>query len=265
MEHENCFTENKNRIANATANSHYKPQLELRVKCDASHSGLGAALEQLTVDGWKPIAFASRFLNSCEERYSVNELDILGVEWSIEYFKNYLYGKHFKVITDHRALLSIMKENRSNQSYNSTLTRWVDRLLPFQFDIKHVPGAEMVWLITFLESRLKKLKKVSAYDEEIIVAKLKLISKSINALELNITHSTSHLHHLLTNHNLALQNTHKIEAYSPALQITSKVEASIKSINSIRTHATRVSNHIFSNSLAPRKQAANYSITNPAT
>ena len=68
------------------------------------------------VDGWKPIAFASRFLNSCEKRYSVNELELSGVVWSTEYFKNYLYGKHFKVITDHRALLSIMKEHRSNKS-----------------------------------------------------------------------------------------------------------------------------------------------------
>ena len=134
-EHENCFIETKNRIANTTANSHYNPQLETRVKCDASRSGLGAVLEQLTVDGWKPIAFASRFLNFCEERYSVNEHELLGVVWSTEYFKNYLYGKHFKVITDHRALLSIMKENRSNKSYSIRLTRWVDRLLPFQLDL----------------------------------------------------------------------------------------------------------------------------------
>ena len=76
-EHENCFNEKENRIANATANSHYNPQLETRVKCDASRSGLGAALEQLTVDGWKPIAFTSRFLNSCEERYSVIDLELL--------------------------------------------------------------------------------------------------------------------------------------------------------------------------------------------
>ena len=64
----------KNCILKATANIHYNPQLETLVKCDASRSGLGAALEQLTVDGWKPIAFTSRILNSCEERYSINEL-----------------------------------------------------------------------------------------------------------------------------------------------------------------------------------------------
>ena len=38
------------------------------------------------------------------------------------------------------ALLSILKENRSNKSYNSRLTRWIDRLLPFQFDFEHLPG-----------------------------------------------------------------------------------------------------------------------------
>ena len=121
--HENCFGEIKNRMTNATQKNHYNPQLETRVKCDASRSGLGAALEQLTVDGWKPIAFTSRFLNPCKEQYSINKLELLGVVWSIEYLKNYLYGKHLTVITDHRALLSILKQNRLNKFYNSRLTR----------------------------------------------------------------------------------------------------------------------------------------------
>ena len=104
---------------------------------------MGAALEQLTIDGWKAISFASRFLNSNEERFSINELELHVVVWSIEYFKNYLYGKEFSIITDHRALLSILKEHRSNKSYNSRLSRWVDRLLPYQFKIEHLPGAKM--------------------------------------------------------------------------------------------------------------------------
>ena len=66
-------------------------QLDVRVKCDASLSGLGAAIEQNTSDGWKPTAFAPRVLNSTEERYSVNELELLVFVWSIEYFN--LYGK----------------------------------------------------------------------------------------------------------------------------------------------------------------------------
>ena len=74
-EHTKHFNAIKTRIVIHTKNIHYNPQLETRIKCDASRSGLGAAIEQLTVNGWKSIYFASRFLNSNEERYSINELE----------------------------------------------------------------------------------------------------------------------------------------------------------------------------------------------
>ena len=77
VEHTNRFNLIKEKIANSRENSHYNPKLNIRVKCDASRSGLGAALKQNTSDGWKPIAFLSEFLNSTEERYSVNELELL--------------------------------------------------------------------------------------------------------------------------------------------------------------------------------------------
>ena len=107
-----------------------------------------------------------------------------------------------------------MKENRSNKSYNSRLTRWVDRLLQFQFDIEHLPGAKM-GLVDYISGHpFKKAKKVSAYDEEFIVAKLKLISTSVNALELNTTKSASHLHQLIIAHNSPLQITPKTDTQS---------------------------------------------------
>ena len=148
-------------------------------------------------------------------------LNFLGVVWSTKYFKNYLYGKHFKVITDHRALLSIMKEHRSNKSYNSRLTRWVDRLLPFQFDIEHLPWAKVGLVDYISRNPSQKAKKISTYDEEFIVAKLKLIWKSINALELSTKYSASHLHQLLTHHTLALQSTSKTKIHELASQINS--------------------------------------------
>ena len=107
--HQTHFEHIKTTIANATENTHFNPTLETRVKCDASRQGLGAALEQLDSEGWKTVAFASRFLNSNEERYSINELEMLGVIWAIKYFEYYLFGKNFTVLTDHRALLSVLK------------------------------------------------------------------------------------------------------------------------------------------------------------
>ena len=55
-------------------------------------------------------------------------------------FRNYVYGTEFEVVTDHKALVSILKGNRGNKTYSSRLTRWVDQLLPFQFSIRHEPG-----------------------------------------------------------------------------------------------------------------------------
>ena len=190
------FNAIKTRIANHTENIHYNPQLETRIKCDASRSGLGAALEQLTADGWKPISFASRFLNVSEERYSINELELLGVVWSIEDFKNYLYGKEFTVITDHRALLSILKEHRSNKSYNSRLSRWVDRLLPYQFSIEHLPGAKMGLVDYISRNPYQPAKSVSKYDEEFLVATLSTIQSDAQLLQ--------------RKHNLSAHSLHKL-------------------------------------------------------
>ena len=78
--------------------------METRIKCDASRQGLGAALEQLDCDWWKTMAFAPRFLINTEERYSTNELELIGVVWAIEYFKYYLFGKNFTVLRDHRII-----------------------------------------------------------------------------------------------------------------------------------------------------------------
>ena len=184
-EHTKHFNLIKEKIANSTENSHYNPKLDVCVKCDAPRSGLGAALELNTPDGWKPMAFASRFLNSTEERYSVNELELLGIVWSIDYFKYYLSGKHFTVVTDHRALLSTLKEHRSNKSYNSQLSYWIDRLLPYNFTIEHMPGAKMGLVDYISRNPFARAKKISTYDEHFVVATISKILDSMKSLIIN--------------------------------------------------------------------------------
>ena len=78
--------------------NYYNPSRETRVKCDASHSGLGATLEQWSEQKeWVPIAFASRYLNTQEKKYSTNELELLTVVWAEDRFKHYLLGKEFVI------------------------------------------------------------------------------------------------------------------------------------------------------------------------
>ena len=61
----------------------------------------------------------------------------------MEHFKNYLYGTKFQIISDYKALASVLKGNKNNKTYSGILTRWVDRLLPFEFEIAHAPGRTM--------------------------------------------------------------------------------------------------------------------------
>ena len=71
-DHKEQFKLIKAKIAEITDNKHFNPDLETRIKCDASRKELGCALEQRTANGWHTVAFASQFLYSVEDRYSLN-------------------------------------------------------------------------------------------------------------------------------------------------------------------------------------------------
>ena len=117
--HSIAFEKLKTEIVNIAENSHFDIKEKTILKTDASHSGLGATLEQLQDDQWKTIAFESRFLNNHEMKYSTNELELLGVVWATEHFRNYLYGTEFQIVTDHKALLSALSANHGNKTMHS--------------------------------------------------------------------------------------------------------------------------------------------------
>ena len=142
-EHSSAFNNIKTKIHQIIENKHFDRSKQTREKCDASAKGLGACIEQKHNQEWHTIVFASRFLNKHESRYSTNELELLAVVWFLEHFKYYLFGTEFTLQTDHRALLTLLNENRGNKTYQSRLTRWVDRLLPFHFNLEHIPGKFM--------------------------------------------------------------------------------------------------------------------------
>ena len=132
---------------------------------------------------------------------------------SVEYLKYYLFGKPFTVITDHRAVLSIVKDHRSNKCYNSRLTRWVDRLLAFDFKIEHIPGAKM-GLVDFISRQPNQEAKVTnKYAEEFAVATITRIRDAIAAIYINTTPQNCQYQHFSSvshTHSTRASNSHPL-------------------------------------------------------
>ena len=103
---------------------------------DASGAGVGAALYVVRDGEEKLVAFFSKQLQGAQSRYSATELEALAVFKSIHFFAHYLWGKKFKVVTDHRALVYLMTSNKLNKR----LTGWALQLMDFQFEICYKPG-----------------------------------------------------------------------------------------------------------------------------
>ena len=89
---------------------------------------------------FRSIAFAGRFLTDCERKYAINELELLGSLWELDYFRYYVYGKKVNLLTDHQALQPLLKRNRGHKQYSARLTQWLDRLSNFNVNVQRTAG-----------------------------------------------------------------------------------------------------------------------------
>ena len=66
-EHTKSFHQIKNATKQIIENKYFDTNRLTRVRCDESKEGLGACLEQKYDNGWHPIAYTNRFLNTNEK------------------------------------------------------------------------------------------------------------------------------------------------------------------------------------------------------
>src|SRR5436190_21330777 len=106
------------------------------VTTDASNFAIKAVLSQKFDNKELPIAFASRTLNEHEINYSTTEKELLAIVWTTKYFKPYLLGVKFKIVTDHKPLTWLFNLKEPN----SKLLRWKLKLQEIDYEIEYKKG-----------------------------------------------------------------------------------------------------------------------------
>lgn len=107
----NAFNELKTCLTSAPVLVNPNFDKEFLVICDASTLGVGAVLDQLDSEGQeRAICFFSHKLNAAQRKYSITELECLVAVLSVRFFRPYIEGQPFKIITDHASLRWLMTQ-----------------------------------------------------------------------------------------------------------------------------------------------------------
>lgn len=149
-----CFEKCKTLLVNDPILQYPDFSKEFILTTDASNLAIGAVLSQGPIGSDKPIAYASRTLNSSEINYSTIEKELLAIVWATKYFRPYLFGRKFKIMTDHRPLQWVMNMKEPN----SRLTRWRLRLSEYDYTVIYKPGK--------INSNADALSRIEIHNEE---------------------------------------------------------------------------------------------------
>lgn len=120
---EHAFSQIKTAMSSAINLAYFNPRKKTEITVDGSPVGLGAIFAQYDDEG-EPrniVAYASRSITDTEKAYLQPEKESLAVVWACEHFHLFVYWKHFTLITDHQALLTIFGNTRAK------MPQWIER------------------------------------------------------------------------------------------------------------------------------------------
>ena len=112
-EEDDAFVKAKKLLLDSKTLVHYDESLPLYLSCDASFYGAGAVLSHQIVGQFRPVAFVSCTLSQAQRNYSQLDKEAFSIIFGLKKFHQYLYGREFSILTDHRPLLSLFAQDRA--------------------------------------------------------------------------------------------------------------------------------------------------------
>lgn len=125
---------------------HYDEACPLYMICDASNVGIGAVLAHTDEEGmWKPIEFVSRTLTDAEKKYSTTAKEALAIIHGSKKFFQYIVGRHFYLLTDHKPLLGVFGEEKNlPEMVDVKYQRWAEHMTTFNYTMKYVESKKNI-------------------------------------------------------------------------------------------------------------------------
>ncbi|XP_013914164.1 PREDICTED: LOW QUALITY PROTEIN: uncharacterized protein K02A2.6-like [Thamnophis sirtalis] len=123
----------------------YGERLPLLLACDVSPYGMGTVLSHSFPDGSEaPITYYSRTLSRAERNYSHLDKEALVSIAGVKRFHNYLYGRPFTLLTNHKPLFGILAGDRATPRILSPrMSRWSEFLSAYAYRLQYQPGKHM--------------------------------------------------------------------------------------------------------------------------
>ena len=137
-EEEKAFRDAKDLLLNSQTLVHYDTSLPLYLSCDASSYGAGAVLSHLIDGQFRPIAFASCSLTKTQKNYSQLDKEALSIIFGLKRFHQFLYGRHFTILTDHKPLLTLLGPDKPVPVHCAArLQRWSLILAAYDYELEY--------------------------------------------------------------------------------------------------------------------------------
>jgi hypothetical protein len=139
-EHKRCFDNIRHAISSVPVLRYPDLSQPFCVATDASNDGIRAVLYQVIQNEICHIAFIARALSKSERNYSTTKRELLAVIFALNKFHQYIWGNHFTLYTDHKALVYL----HTQKIANAMMINWLDTLLEYNFTVIHLPGINNV-------------------------------------------------------------------------------------------------------------------------